>query len=72
MFVTHYTEFKCPYCSHEYKKIVGSGENYEYKGDIYSYNICPNCDEEYLRRNGEPFKMPEDRSELIFHSRWMS
>lgn len=72
MWVTHYTEFKCPYCGREYKRIVGRGENYEYNGEICSLCMCPECDEEYLRKNGESFKMPEDRNELKLHSYWMS
>lgn len=72
-------EFKCPYCGHEFATTVGSGTNYEYKGDIYSAvePWCPKCGKEFLYgkiEKGEDkfIKMPEDRSELKYHSSWMS
>ena len=70
-------KFKCPYCGYEFESTVGSGTNYEWKGQIYSAvePWCPNCGKEFLYGNeGEDkfIKMPEDRSELKYHSSWMS
>lgn len=72
-------KFKCPYCGCEFEATVGSGTNYEYKGDIYSAvePWCPKCGAEFLYghiEKGEDkfIKMPEDRSELKYHSSWMS
>lgn len=72
-------KFKCPYCGCEFETTVGSGTNYEYKGDIYSAveSPCHNCGKEFLygypeKGEDEFIKMPEDRSELKFHSCWMS
>lgn len=71
-------KFKCPYCDHEYEKTVGGGTNYMYKGKLYSkVRACPNCGEAYLDCleegcKNEFIKMPEDKSELEFHSEWIS
>lgn len=70
-------KFKCPYCGCEFTDTVASGTNYEYKGEIYSAvePPCPNCGRDFLYGNegeAEFIKMPEDRSELKFHSFWMS
>ena len=72
-------EFKCPYCGHKFETTVGAGINYEYKGDIYSkvQPHCPNCGSHFLyghteKGEDEFIKMPEDLSELKFHSSWMS
>jgi hypothetical protein len=49
-----------------------------YKGKLYSkVRACPNCGEAYLDCleegcKNEFLKMPEDKSELEFHSQWIS
>lgn len=77
MFITTPTKFKCPYCRHEYEKIVGSGEEYRYKGKQYAhnyYNVCPRCGEDSLYSYDEKkyVKMPEDKEELELETYWMS
>ena len=72
MFITEVTKFKCPYCNNEYYRIVGSGENYIYKDNIYHYEICQICKKDFLVNGEESVVMPEDKSEVKFHSRWMS
>ena len=72
MFVTKHTEFKCPYCNYEYKRIVGSGTSYEYKGKIYEHEWCLNCEKEFLYAGDEYMIMPENKNEVKFHSRWVS
>ena len=71
--------FKCPYCGYEFETTVGSGTNYKYKGDIYSAveSACHNCGKYFLygypeKGEDEFIKMPEDLSELEYHSSWMS
>ena len=72
MWRTEYSEYKCPYCNYEYKYVVGRGVNYEYKEKVYHHEKCPNCKEEFLVRNRKSIKMPEDKSEVKFHSSWIS
>ena len=49
-----------------------------YKGKLYSkVRACPNCRKAYLNCLEEGcknkfIKMPEDKSELEFHSEWIS
>lgn len=72
MWVTEYTKFKCPYCNQEYVRIVGSGTNYEYNGKVYHHEICGYCNEEFLVRDEQYIKMPENKNEVKYHSSWMS
>lgn len=67
-------EFKCPYCGQEWKRVVGSGNTCEYKGERYDFYTCPKCNEVFLGKHydGIYIKKPEDESELKNHGAWMS
>ena len=66
--------FKCPYCEHEYKSIVGHGITYKYKDAYYDLYQCPNCNAEFLGHHRDDFfiKMPEDKNGLKLFAIWMS
>ena len=72
MFRTTVTKFQCPHCNNEYERIVGYGENYKYNEEIYHHETCRICEKEFLVNSKESIVMPEDKSEVEFHSRWRS
>ena len=72
MWVTEFTNFKCPYCGSEYRRIVGSGNVYKYKGKHYEDEYCRKCNARYLYGNGEFVQIPEDTGELEYVASWIS
>ena len=65
-------KFKCPYCGHEYERIVNGAVVCRYKGKYYNTETCINCGEDFLYNSSEYVKMPDSEKALSCRGYWIS